>query len=145
MAGFLKSLFTTPERDGRRLYNDAVSVIDADQKSCSAIHLQRSAELARNALAEYDQRLGASPKNQEVLTYDIQQQHRNARQCRDYAKFSALTLVLIHLQAKQLGTPGQSAIEVIDDFLTNTKKPDMNGDNSDGDVAQERPKMDEYT
>lgn len=137
MAGFLKSLFTTPERDGVRLYKDAVSVIDADQKSCSDSHLQRVAELAGDTLAEFEQRLATSPKDHDVLTYDIQQQHRNARQRRDYALFTALTLVLIHLRAKRLGAPGQSAIDVIDDFITNTKKCELNSDTNEADVAEE--------
>lgn len=135
MLGFLKSLFTNPERDGQRLFRDAVQITEADRKSRSADYLQRAAELACESLAKLDARAVAHSCDREAFTYEIQQHHRDARQRQDYAQLTAMTLVLIHLRAKKLGDAGLSAIAVIDEFIANPEGHPSR--NSDADSAQQ--------
>lgn len=131
MLTFLKSLYTTPDRAGSRLYNDAVVVIQTDQKNCSASYLQRTADLAREELSKLEARLKTNPKDHDVFSYEIRQQHRNARQRRDYPALTAMTLVQIHLRAKKLGEPGLAAIAIIDEFITNPLEQDTDGEITD--------------
>ena len=119
MFGLLKTLFANPARDGRRLFNDAVRIIEADRGSRSDDYLQRAARLARESLARFDAR-GAKPAgDREAFIYEIQQHHRDARQRADYAQLTAMTLVLIRLRAEKLGDDGQSTIAIIDQFIAN--------------------------
>ena len=119
MPGIFKSMFTTPQRSGRRLQRDAIAIIQSDQRGGSSENLQRIADLTKEELAGISNQLTVNPKNREVLVYELQQKHKNARQRRDYALFTAMTLVLIHLRAKDLGEHGQAATETIDRFIVN--------------------------
>lgn len=119
MFGLLKTLFANPARDGRRLFNDAVRIIEADRDSRSEDYLRRAARLACESLARFDARGAAQPGDREAFIYEIQQHHRDARQRADYAQLTAMTLVLIRLRAEKLGADGQSTIAIIDQFIAN--------------------------
>jgi len=131
MPGLIKSLFTTPQRSGRRLHSDAVAIIQSDQRSGSAEFLQRIADLARDELASFESQLNGNQKNREVLVYDLQQKHKNARHRRDNALFTATTLVLIYLRAKDLGEHGQAATLIVDNFIVSPLPPGKDDDSSD--------------
>jgi len=119
MPGLFKSLFTTPERRGRRLQSDAAAIIESDQHSGSAEFLQSIADHTRDELASFEARLKVNQKSREALVYDLQQKHKEARRIRDNALFTATTLVLIHLRAQDLGEPGEAAIRTIEQFVAN--------------------------
>ena len=119
MPGLFKSLFTTPQRSGQRLQRDAVAVIQSDQRGGSAEKLQHIADLTRDESAKFESRLTANPNNRDGLVYDLQQKHKEARRRRDYALFTAMTLVLIQLRAKDLGEHGEAAIQTIENFIDN--------------------------
>jgi len=117
MPGLLKSFFSTPQRSGRRLHRDAVTIIQSDQLNGSPEFLQRIADHARDELSSFESGLTTNQKSREVLVYDLQQKHKNARHRRDNALFTATTLALIYLRAKDLGEPGQAAIQTIENFI----------------------------
>jgi len=129
MTGFLQSLLAIPERTGRRLHRDAVAVIHADQRKGATETLQRTADLTRDELTNLESRLTDNPNDRDGLLYAVRQRHQNARR-RDNALFTATTLVLIYARAKQLGEPGQAAIDTIDNFISNPLLQDDDDDTS---------------
>lgn len=149
MFGWLRSSERSKIRSGERLYKDAVTIIETDRQTCSDKHMQRVAELVSKEFARTRQRLEQRPKDRAVIRYDIQAQHKNARTRRDNAQLTAMTLVLIHMQASSMDHHGKAATGVIQGFLDNPlvhsdsdsdhrSDADTNSDTNDGNKTNRR-------
>ena len=102
--------------EGRRLFRDAITIIESDAATYDAEHpgrvssdISRNLELARNALSA-----GERPS---MVLERLKAIHHEARRRRDQAGLSAATLAIIHFRSRQLGELGKPAQDAIEALL----------------------------
>ena len=95
----------------RRLDRDTQAIIRSDELAYRPDHLERIAALVN----EYLEPASATGSTEPVATPNwLKIVHREARKQHDQARLSAATLVIIYLQARQLGEDGAPVCRNID-------------------------------
>jgi len=101
-----------------RLDRDAAAIIEAARFASSTSKIRETALRVRDELQAAHDRGGDDPSRYAPLIGHFKSQHREARQRRDDAVLTALTLVIIYLRAETIGADAEPARDRIDAFIS---------------------------
>ena len=106
-----------PERDGRRFDKDVKWMIDDMEAIYRTEDMQRVAAIATERLATCEEALGPGKRSHAEVLQEMQRLHREARRMANRVDLTAMTFVIIHLRAQQIGQHGEPALKRIAEFL----------------------------
>ena len=116
MLELLKSLFSNPDREAKRLNRDTATIIDSATRSFPVDRVREIALTTMQHLGEVREHLDKHSESRHQVLYRFRQLHSEARRRTDQVALTAFTLVIIHLRAEALGEIGNPALEAIDEF-----------------------------
>ncbi len=116
MLELLKSLFSNPDREAKRLNRDTATIIDSATRSFPVDRVREIALTTMQHLEEVREHLDKHSESRDQVLYRFRQLHSEARRRTDQVALTAYTLVIITLRAEALGPIGSPALEAIDEF-----------------------------
>ena len=105
-------------REARRLNRDAATIIDVARSVSSGMKIRETALRIKEELDVAHARGGNDPSRYAPLVDHFRAQHREARRRHDDTALTALTLVIIYLNAEKIGADAEPARDRIDAFVS---------------------------